>query len=145
MATDGASEVASRPTTSWGRCGAPRTTRSGVTVVGRQGSPVDRPAHTAESYADAIDAGVDYVETEVVMTQDGSLLVRADNELSASTDVAERPEFADRRRPRRSTARSGTGWFTEDFTLDELRTLRAVRAPTPSCGPRARRTTASSR
>ncbi len=97
-----------------------------VLVVGRHGDPVAKPEHTAESYADALDAGVDYVETQVVMTQDEQLLVRGDNELSGSTDVAERPEFADRETTKDVDGVLTTGWFSEDFTLDELRTLRAT-------------------
>ncbi len=105
-----------------------------VLVVGRSGAPVSRPAGTAESFAEAIDAGVSHVEAEVVMTQDDQLLVRGDNELSGSTDVAERPEFADRETTKVVDGVETTGWFTEDFTLVELRTLRAVE-PDPDLRP----------
>ncbi|MCW2815029.1 MAG: glycerophosphoryl diester phosphodiesterase [Nocardioides sp.] len=105
-----------------------------VLVVGRGGDPVSRPAGTAESFAEAIAAGASHVEAEVVMTQDDQLLVRSDNELSASTDVAERSEFADRETTKVVDGVETTGWFTEDFTLLELRTLRAVE-PDPDLRP----------
>lgn len=100
----------------------------GMVVVGRQGSPVDRPAHTRESYEAAVEAGADFIETEVVVTQDGALVARADHELSISTDVADRPEFADRFTTKNVDGVDVEGWFSEDFTLDELLTLRAVEA-----------------
>ncbi|WP_170285922.1 glycerophosphodiester phosphodiesterase family protein [Nocardioides rubriscoriae] len=105
-----------------------------VLVAGRHGDPVAKPEHTAESYADALDAGVDYVEAQVVMTSDEQLLVRGDNELSRSTDVADRPEFADRETTKVVDGVETTGWFSEDFTLDELRTLRATE-PDPALRP----------
>ena len=92
----------------------------GVIVVGRQGSPVERPAHTRESYEAAVDAGADFIETEVVATQDGALVARADHELGASTDVADHPEFADRLTTKSIDGQEVEGWFTEDFTLDSV-------------------------
>ena len=105
-----------------------------VLVVGRHGAPVERPAHTAESYEIAIEAGVDHVEAQVVMTRDGELLVHADHELGLTTDVADRSEFADRETTKTVDGETTTGWFTEDFTLEELLTLDAVE-PDPEQRP----------
>src|SRR6476620_3180720 len=95
-------------------------------VVGHRGASAYRPEHTAASYTLAIDLGADLIEPDVVVSRDGALVVRHENELSRSTDVAERPEFADRRTTRTVGRVERTGWFTEDFDLEELRTLRAV-------------------
>src|SRR3712207_9309933 len=70
--------------------------------------------------------GADYIEPDVATPPDGVLVTRHENEISGTTDVAERPEFADRRRTKTIDGVELTGWFTEDFTLAELRTLRAV-------------------
>ena len=95
-------------------------------VVGHRGAASYRPEHTAASYELAIDLGADLIEPDVVISADGVLLARHENELSRSTDVASRPEFASRRTTRLVGTVERTGWFTEDFTLAELRTLRAV-------------------
>ncbi len=95
-------------------------------VVGHRGAASYRPEHTAASYELAIDLGADLIEPDVVISADGVLVSRHENELSRSTDVASRPEFASRRTTRLFGATERTGWFTEDFTLAELRTLRAV-------------------
>ena len=95
-------------------------------VVGHRGACAYRPEHTLASFELALDLGADLVEPDIVVSRDGALVVRHENELSRSTDVAERPEFADRRTTRRVGRVERTGWFTEDFDLDELRTLRAV-------------------
>ncbi|MGY1706703.1 glycerophosphodiester phosphodiesterase family protein [Geodermatophilus sp. SYSU D00697] len=95
-------------------------------VVGHRGAPTYRPEHTAASYELAIDLGADLIEPDVVVSRDGALVVRHENELSHSTDVADRPEFAERRTTREVDGRERIGWFTEDFTLAELRTLRAI-------------------
>ncbi|MGK5115101.1 glycerophosphodiester phosphodiesterase family protein [Geodermatophilus sp. CPCC 205506] len=95
-------------------------------VVGHRGAPAYRPEHTAGSYELAIDLGAELIEPDVVVSRDGALVVRHENELSRSTDVAGRPEFAGRRTTRVVGERERSGWFAEDFTLAELRTLRAV-------------------
>ncbi|TYP87900.1 glycerophosphodiester phosphodiesterase family protein [Blastococcus xanthinilyticus] len=95
-------------------------------VIGHRGAPAYRPEHTAASFELAIDLGADLIEPDVVVSRDGVLVVRHENELSLSTDVAERPEFADRRTTRVVDGAACTGWFTEDFDLAELRTLRAI-------------------
>jgi glycerophosphoryl diester phosphodiesterase len=69
--------------------------------------------------------GTDYIEPDLVSTRDGALVVRHENEIGGTTDVALRSEFASRRTTRTVDFRSVTGWFTEDFTLAELKTLRA--------------------
>jgi len=95
-------------------------------VIGHRGAPAYRPEHTAASFELAIDLGAELIEPDVVVSRDGVLVVRHESELSWSTDVASRPEFAHRRTTKVVHGAATTGWFTEDFTLDELRTLRAV-------------------
>jgi glycerophosphoryl diester phosphodiesterase len=95
-------------------------------VVGHRGAPAYRPEHTAASFALAIDLGAELIEPDVVATRDGVLVVRHESELSWTTDVARRSEFAGRRTTKLVEDVPTTGWFTEDFTLAELRTLRAV-------------------
>jgi glycerophosphoryl diester phosphodiesterase len=95
-------------------------------VIGHRGAPAYRPEHTAASFELAIDLGAELIEPDVVVSRDGVLVVRHESNLSLTTDVAERPEFAGRRTTRTVDGRSSTGWFAEDFTLAELRTLRAV-------------------
>ncbi len=95
-------------------------------VIGHRGAAAHRPEHTRAGYELAADLGADRVEPDVVVSRDGALVVRHENELSLSTDVASRPEFAGRRRTQEVAGVECTGWFTEDFTLPELRTLRAV-------------------
>jgi glycerophosphoryl diester phosphodiesterase len=104
----------------------PATRHFSPLVVGHRGACAYRPEHTLTSFDLAIDLGADLIEPDVVVSGDGALIVRHENELSRSTDVAARPEFAARRTTRRVGAVERTGWFTEDFTLAELRTLRAI-------------------
>ncbi|MFB9377115.1 glycerophosphodiester phosphodiesterase [Kineococcus gynurae] len=95
-------------------------------VVGHRGASGYRPEHTAASYDLAARLGADVVEPDLVSTSDGVLVVRHENEISGTTDVAAHPEFADRRTTKTVDGVELTGWFTEDFTLAELKTLRAV-------------------
>jgi glycerophosphoryl diester phosphodiesterase len=95
-------------------------------VIGHRGAPAYRPEHTAASFDLAIDLGAELIEPDVVVSRDGVLVVRHENELSLSTDVAMHTEFADRRTTKLVADELCTGWFAEDFTLAELRTLRAV-------------------
>jgi glycerophosphoryl diester phosphodiesterase len=104
---------------------SPRRERTPL-VIGHRGAPSYRPEHTLASYELAIDLGADLVEPDLVVTRDGVLVARHENELSRSTDVAAHPEFADRRRTQEVDGEEMTGWFSEDFTLAELRTLGAV-------------------
>lgn len=94
-------------------------------VIAHRGASALRPEHTLLAYRTAIAQGADYLEVDLVATRDGVLVARHENELSKTTDVAERPEFAHRRTTKVIDGVSVTGWFTEDFTLRELRTLRA--------------------
>ncbi|GAA4196581.1 glycerophosphodiester phosphodiesterase [Microbacterium oryzae] len=93
-------------------------------VIGHRGAPGYRPEHSRSSYALALAMGVDAVEPDVVATRDGVLVVRHENEISGTTDVADHPEFADRRTEKTVDGQRMAGWFTEDFTWDELATLR---------------------
>lgn len=95
-------------------------------VIAHRGASGYRPEHTLAAYRLAIQMGADYIEPDLVSTKDGVLVARHENEISGTTDVADRPEFADRRTTKTIDGRTVTGWFTEDFTLAELRTLRAV-------------------
>lgn len=95
-------------------------------VVGHRGASGYRPEHTLASYELAARMGADYIEPDLVSTEDGVLVARHENEISGTTDVASRPEFADRRTTKTVDGVELTGWFTEDLTLRELRTLRAV-------------------
>jgi glycerophosphoryl diester phosphodiesterase len=95
-------------------------------IIGHRGASAYRPEETLDSYRLAIAQGADYIEADLVLTSDDALVARHENELSATTDVAHHPEFADRRRTKTINGVTTTGWFTEDFTLAELRTLRAV-------------------
>jgi len=94
-------------------------------VIGHRGASGYRPEHTLASYRLAIRMGADYVEPDLVSTRDGVLVARHENEIGGTTDVAQHPEFADRRTTKTIDGRTVTGWFTEDFTLAELKTLRA--------------------
>ncbi|WP_227468270.1 glycerophosphodiester phosphodiesterase family protein [Microbacterium sp. YJN-G] len=93
-------------------------------VIGHRGAPGYRPEHSRSSYELALAMGADAVEPDVVATRDGVLVLRHENEISGTTDVADHPEFADRRTTKSIDGQSLTGWFTEDFTWDELATLR---------------------
>ena len=94
-------------------------------VIAHRGASGERPEHTRAAYDLAIDQGADVIEPDLVMSRDGVLVVRHENEISETTDVADRAEFADRRTTRTIDGTAITGWFTEDFTLAELKTLRA--------------------
>jgi glycerophosphoryl diester phosphodiesterase len=96
-----------------------------VLVIGHRGASALRPEHTLASYAVAIEDGADFVEPDLVSTRDGVLVVRHENEIGGTTDVAAHPEFAERRVTKTVDGVQVTGWFTEDFTLTELKTLRA--------------------
>jgi glycerophosphoryl diester phosphodiesterase len=94
-------------------------------VIGHRGASALRPEHTLASYAKAIEDGADFIEPDLVSTKDGVLVSRHENEIGGTTDVAARPEFAARKTAKTIDGHSVTGWFTEDFTLAELKTLRA--------------------
>ena len=108
-----------------------------VVVIAHRGASGERPEHTLESYRLAIEQGADYIEPDLVMTRDGVLIARHENEIGGTTDVAERGEFAGRRRTQVIDGETTTGWFTEDFTLAEIKTLRA-RERLPELRPKNR-------
>ena len=113
-------------------------------VIGHRGASGYRPEHTLAAYRLAIRLGADYIEPDLVSTKDGVLVARHENEISGTTDVADHPEFADRRTTKVIDGREVTGWFTEDFTLAELKTLRA-KERLPEVRPGNTGTTACSR
>lgn len=94
-------------------------------LIAHRGASGCLPEHTLPGYALAILQGADYIEPDLVATRDGVLIARHENEIGGTTDVASHPEFAGRRRVQSIDGMEVHGWFTEDFTLDELRTLRA--------------------
>ncbi|UFQ14585.1 MULTISPECIES: glycerophosphodiester phosphodiesterase [Streptomyces] len=95
------------------------------TVVAHRGASGYRPEHTIGSYQLALDMGAHVIEQDVVPTKDGHLVCRHENDITGTTDVAARPEFASRKTTKSVDGVKLTGWFTEDFTLAELKTLRA--------------------
>lgn len=96
-----------------------------VLVIAHRGASGERPEHTLGSYTLAIEQGADFIEPDLVLTKDGILVARHENEISETTDVSARPEFAGRKTSKTIDGQTMTGWFTEDFTLAELKTLRA--------------------
>ena len=94
-------------------------------VIAHRGASGERPEHTRAAYELAIDQGADFIEPDLVLSRDGVLVVRHENEISGTTDVADHAAFANRRTTRAVDGLETSGWFTEDFTLAELRTLRA--------------------
>ncbi|MCY7395185.1 MAG: glycerophosphodiester phosphodiesterase [Nocardioides sp.] len=95
-------------------------------MVAHRGASGHRPEHTLASYSLAIAMGAEYIEPDLVSTRDGVLVARHENEIGGTTDVARQPGFASRRATKVVDGVETTGWFTEDFTLAELKTLRAV-------------------
>jgi glycerophosphoryl diester phosphodiesterase len=95
----------------------------GPIIIGHRGACGYLPEHTLASYQLAIDMGANYIEPDLVMTKDGVLVARHENEISGTTDVAKK--FPDRKTTKKVGGNTITGWFIEDFTLDEVKTLRA--------------------
>ncbi len=96
-----------------------------VLVIGHRGAPALRPEHTLASYGKAVADGADFIEPDLVMTKDGVMVARHENEIGGTTDVASHARFAGRKTTKLIDGHAVTGWFTEDFTLAELKTLRA--------------------
>lgn len=92
-------------------------------IIAHRGASGALPEHTLEAYALAIDQGADYIEPDVVCTKDGVLIARHENEIGSTTDVA--TTFPERRRTAVVDGDTVVGWFTEDFTLEEIKRLRA--------------------
>jgi len=118
----GTDRVGGRPT-SWLRC---LRDPSLPAVIAHRGASGYRPEHTLAGYRLAIAMGADYIEPDLVATRDGVLVARHENEIAATTDVAHRPAFAGRRTTKQIDGVAVTGWFAEDFTLAELKSLRAT-------------------
>jgi glycerophosphoryl diester phosphodiesterase len=93
-------------------------------IIAHRGASGERPEHTLASYQLAIEQGADFIEPDLVLTRDGVLVARHENEIGGTTNVADHPEFASRQTTKIIDGEQVTGWFTEDFTLAELRTLR---------------------
>jgi len=108
-----------------------------IKVIAHRGASGYRPEHTKSAYLLALELGADAVEPDLVCTSDGVLVIRHENEISGTTDVASRPEFAERRTTKTIEGARLTGWFTEDFSWAELSTLRA-RERLPKLRPRNR-------
>lgn len=104
---------------------APEPSLSDPIVIAHRGASGLRPEHTLSSYELAIEQGADFIEPDLVPTRDGALVARHENDISDTTNVTEHKEFADRRTTKTIDGKDMTGWFTEDFTLAELKTLRA--------------------
>ena len=94
-------------------------------VIGHRGASGYRPEHTLASYELAARMGADYIEPDLVSTKDGVLIARHENEITGTTDITAHPEFASRKATKSIDGVMVTGWFTEDFTLAEIKTLRA--------------------
>ncbi|MFC5246899.1 glycerophosphodiester phosphodiesterase [Streptomyces nigrescens] len=107
-----------------GRAGVPQELPVPL-IVGHRGASGYRPEHTFGSYQLALDMGADVIEQDLVPTKDGHLVCRHENDITATTDVSAHPEFAERKTTKTVDGAKLTGWFTEDFTLAELKTLRA--------------------
>jgi glycerophosphoryl diester phosphodiesterase len=104
---------------------AERSAKAEPLVIAHRGASGYRPEHTLAAYALGARMGADYIEPDLVITKDGVLVARHEPEIGGTTDVADHPEFADRRTTKTIDGVPFTGWFTEDFTLAELKTLRA--------------------
>ncbi len=98
-------------------------TRPAPIIIAHRGASGERPEHTLAAYQLAIDQGADYIEPDLVLTKDGVLVARHENEISETTNVADFADFADRKTSKIIDGVRFTGWFTEDFTLDELKRL----------------------
>ncbi|WP_071190478.1 glycerophosphodiester phosphodiesterase [Trichormus sp. NMC-1] len=94
-------------------------------IIAHRGASGYRPEHTLAAYELAIDLGADYIEPDLVITKDGILIARHENEISETTDIAFHPEFTHLKTTKIIDGEIKTGWFTEDFTLAELKTLKA--------------------
>ena len=94
-------------------------------IIAHRGASGYRPEHTLAAYQLAIELGADYIEPDLVITKDRVLIARHENEISQTTDIAEHPEFAHLKTTKVIDGETITGWFTEDLTLAEIKTLTA--------------------
>ena len=95
-------------------------------VIGHRGAAGYLPDHTLEGYRRGIELGADFIEPDLVATKDGVLIARHEPNITGTTDVSQRPEFADRKTRRMVDGAQEEGWFASDFTLAEIKTLRAI-------------------
>jgi glycerophosphoryl diester phosphodiesterase len=116
---------AAPPLAGEGRLRDPMTRGARPLVIAHRGASGERPEHTLAAYRLAIQQGADFIEPDLVLTRDNVLVCRHENEISGTTDVAAHPEFADRRKEKTVDGVTANGWWVEDFTLVELKTLRA--------------------
>ena len=100
--------------------------RQDVQIFGHRGASALRPEHTIASYAKAVQDGADFIEPDLVISKDGVLIIRHENNIAETTDIAKHDEFAGRKTEKIVDGQKQVGWFVEDFTLTELKTLRAV-------------------
>ncbi len=107
-------------------CHFPTLTGDAPLILGHRGASGYRPEHTLASYRLAMDMGADFIEPDLVVTQDGQLVARHEPNISGTTDIANHPEFSDRRTIKNVDGNLEEGYFVEDFTLAELKTLRAI-------------------
>ncbi len=114
------------PSTAQGLDSTQRVHKPDPVVLAHRGASGYRPEHTIAAYKLAIKQCADYIEPDLVTTKDGVLVDRHEPEIGGTTDVSKRPQFANRKTTKQLDGKPLTGWFTEDFTLAELRTLRAV-------------------
>lgn len=111
---------------SWLSVGVMPVAAQNPIIIAHRGASGEMPEHTLGAYSLAIEQGADFIEPDLVLTKDAVLVARHENEISETSDVAARPEFADRKTSKIIDGQNVTGWFTEDFTLAELKTLRAI-------------------
>ncbi|NJB37432.1 glycerophosphodiester phosphodiesterase [Croceivirga sp. JEA036] len=95
-------------------------------IIAHRGAQSVFPEHTLEAYAKGVELGADYIEPDLVLTKDGVLVARHEPMLSGTTNVADLPEFADRKTTKNVDGKEVTDWFASDFTLEEIKQLRAV-------------------
>ncbi|CAM8621844.1 UgpQ Glycerophosphoryl diester phosphodiesterase [Comamonadaceae bacterium] len=117
--------LAACATTGMQSSGYPTLNGAKPLVIGHRGASGYLPEHTLAAYKKAVEMGADFIEPDLVVTKDGELIARHEPNITATTDVSVRPEFASRKTTRKVDGVNETGWFATDFTLAELRTLRA--------------------
>jgi glycerophosphoryl diester phosphodiesterase len=124
VALSGLSATAISAGCATGDVGLPKTIRLVPIIIAHRGASGHRPEHTLSAYRLGIEMGADFIEPDLVLTKDGHLVCRHENEIGGTTDVASKPEFAARKAVKIIDGERFEGWFTEDFTLSELKTLR---------------------
>ncbi|WP_210179650.1 glycerophosphodiester phosphodiesterase [Bosea sp. PAMC 26642] len=120
--------AAVNPLPAFAQAASPTLSGQKPLIVGHRGASGYRPEHTLESYKLAIEQGADFIEPDLVVTKDGVLIARHEPVMSGTTDVANRPEFASRKTTRKLDGVETSDWFAGDFTLAEIKTLRAKQA-----------------